>query len=138
MKIVLCLDNEAGLMFNNRRQSRDSAIIKDLISSLGGNALTISEYSRKLFAEYEDATRVIPDDEFTEALAKGDEGVYFVENTDIAPFTDCITEIIAYKWNRLYPADLYCTVDFSKFTIKSENEFKGSSHEKITKAVYLK
>ena len=47
-----------------------------------------------------------------------------------------VDEIIVYKWNRVYPADFYCEIDFGAFNIVSELEFQGSSHDKITKIVY--
>ena len=47
-----------------------------------------------------------------------------------------IDEIIVYRWNRVYPSDFSCNADFSQFTVKSEAELQGSSHEKISKIIY--
>ncbi len=138
MNIVLCLDNENGMMFNNRRQSRDSAVTADILNDLNGEALFVSSFSEKLFDEYTGSITVFPDDEFKALLQNGAKGTYFVENTDVSAFFDKTDKLTVYCWNRLYPADVYCTVDFNCFKQKKESEFAGTSHEKITKAVYEK
>ncbi len=138
MKIIICLDESSAMMFNNRRQSRDSVVIADLISTFNGEKIIISDFSKGLFNENTENVVVLSDENFKSELYKGNQGVYFAENTDIAQFLEAITEITVYYWNRAYPGDMFCTVDFSKFTIKSEEELPGSSHEKITKVVYVK
>ena len=60
-------------------------------------------------------------------------GTYFVENVDVTPFIGDIDELIVYRWNRVYPADFICGIDFSAFAIKSQFELAGNSHDKITK-----
>ena len=32
MKIIVCLDDNNGMLFNNRRQSRDKTVVEDIIS----------------------------------------------------------------------------------------------------------
>ena len=49
MKVIVCLDERRGMMFNNRRQSRDSVLIEDVVKDLCGEKLFISPYSEKLF-----------------------------------------------------------------------------------------
>ena len=48
MKIIVCLDNNNGMLFNNRRQSRDSVLIERIIHSLGEENLNIFEFSKGL------------------------------------------------------------------------------------------
>ena len=50
MKIIVCVDNEYGMMFNNRRQSRDREVIHDIIHNIEG-VLWIGEYSKELFVD---------------------------------------------------------------------------------------
>ncbi len=138
MTVVVCIDNEKGLLFNNRRQSRDSELINDLICNLNGSSVIASDFSKMLFENHQNKVRIIPDTQFKELLLKGTDGVYFVENTDIALFQNDISQLIIYKWNRNYPADMYCTINLNEFTLQTEYDFAGSSHKKITKVVYVK
>ena len=99
MNIIICIDDENGMMFNNRRQSRDRAVIKDIIETINGNRLFINKYSEPLFKNY-DANIAVSDD----FLEQADENDYcFVENMPLLPFENHINSIIVYKWNRLYP-----------------------------------
>lgn len=133
MKIILCLDDNNGMLFNNRRQSRDKTVIEDIISNLKNERLFISSFSEKLFDEYSE--NIIVDEEFLEKIS--DDNICFVENQSLKDLEN-ITEITVYRWNRVYPADFCCDVDFSKFTLISETEFKGNSHDKITKQIFIK
>ena len=128
MKIILCLDDNNGMLFNNRRQSRDSVLTDDIFNDLKGERLNILPFSQQLFSSYESNVNIVSNVEA--------DGVYFIENLDITPFLEDIDEIIVYRWNRVYPSDFSCDVDFSQFTVKSEAELQGSSHEKISKIIY--
>ena len=128
MKIIICLDDNGGMLFNNRRQSRDGVLIERIIQGLDGEKLNIFEFSKGLFSQYADKINVVTEVD--------NEGIYFIENLDLTGFADRIDEITVYKWNRIYPADFYCNTDFTGFTVKSTGDFAGSSHEKITETVY--
>ena len=51
MKIIVCVDDNNGMMFNKRRQSRDRVLIQDIIANLDGSNLLIAPYSEKLFED---------------------------------------------------------------------------------------
>ena len=51
MTLVLCLDDNLGMMFNHRRQSRDRVLIADLLETVGDRRLFVSPYSKALFPE---------------------------------------------------------------------------------------
>ena len=131
--VAVCLDDENGMGFGGRRQSRDRLLIADLMGESTARTLVIGEYSRLLFEEYPQA--VVSSDPFADCP---DGGIYFAELQPIAPYLKQIGELIVYRWNRLYPADLYFDVDLQKsgFSLCSSCEFTGSSHDKITKEVY--
>ncbi len=133
MKIIVCLDDDNGMLFNNRRQSRDRAVVEDIISNLQNEKLLISPFSEKLFEEYSENVTV--DAEFLKKAADCD--ICFVENESLNGFEN-ITEVTVYRWNRLYPADFSCDINFSDFGFVSETEFKGNSHDKITKQIFVK
>lgn len=131
MKIFICLDNDNGMMFNNRRQSRDSKVVEDIIKTVGENTLFIDGYSENLFKDFCNVT--VTDDLFRD-------GFVFVENRDIEEFCDRISVLTVYRWNRKYPNDFALSFDISDkgFTLSDTSEFEGTSHEKITKEVWVK
>lgn len=131
MKVIICLDDNGGMLFNNRRQSRDKEVLKDIINNLKGKKLHISPFSEKLFADYSE--NVIVDEDFLNKASEND--VCFVENKPLKDVS-VISEITVYKWNRIYPSDLKCDIDFSLYTLVETIDFKGFSHEKITKETY--
>ncbi|MCI9604525.1 MAG: ribonuclease Z [Ruminococcus sp.] len=135
MIIIACVDDRNGMMFNNRRQSRDSVVCEDILLECRGKKLYMSSYSGKLFGEAEGADIRISEDILNEA-GKGD--ACFVEETETAGFEEYIGKVILYKWNRRYPADRQFSPDLSdgSWELKRTEEFQGSSHEKVTKEVY--
>lgn len=134
MKLIVCLDDNGGMMFNNRRQSRDRILIEDIIRMTNGSRLYIAEYSKILF-EGNDANILI-DDCMLDVACEGD--FCFVENKPLSDRANEAEEIIIYRWNRRYPYDLVFDVDLEKegFALIASYEFAGYSHEKITKEIY--
>lgn len=135
MKVILCIDDACGMMFNNRRQSRDRCVIEDIIKLLNGKPLFVNEYSATLFAGYDVQLKVSAD-----FMSKADTDDFcFVENECLLPFKSKINSITVYKWNRLYPADMRLDIKLQDIgNVASVSEIKGYSHEKITKEIYAK
>ncbi len=134
MTVILCLDNQNGMLFNKRRQSRDKALIADIFTMFSHQKIYINEFSRPLFAEYSD--RIIVEE--LPLASAGSNDVCFVENMDLLPYQDNLSEIILYRWNRDYPSDVRFTMDLSQYTLQSKIDFVGNSHEKLTREVYRK
>lgn len=134
MNVILCIDDDCGMMFNNRRQSRDRCVIEDIIKLLNGRPLFVNEYSAELFAGYDVQLKVSAD--FMDRAEVGD--FCFVENIRLLPFKNDINSITVYKWNRLYPADIRLDINPQDIgSVASVSEIKGYSHENITKEVYV-
>ena len=134
MKVIVCIDDDRGMMFNNRRQSRDRVLIEDVIGMTDGKKLYIDAYSELLFADF--AGKYIVD---ADMLKNADDSDYcFVENKAIGDYLDCVGEIIIYRWNRRYPSDVKLDVipEQSGFELRETVEFAGYSHEKITKEIF--
>ena len=134
--VAVCVDDQNGMGFGGRRQSRDRVLISDFLQECSSeNSICIGEYSRALFENY-------PQVEVLEnPLGQcPDGGACFSELQLLSPFAEEIETLILYRWNRLYPADLYFEADILKkgFSLIFTTEFEGSSHEKITKEVYQK
>lgn len=129
MIVIVCIDNNNGMMFNNRRQSRDSAVVARIKEITAGKRLLMNSYSASLFGE-----DIVVDENFLEKASDGD--YCFIENEAVPDRG--IEGIILYKWNRDYPADKYLQTDMNCMTLESEYEFEGFSHEKITEEIFLK
>ena len=132
MEIIICLDDNNGMLFNNRRQSRDSKVLCDIKNNLQ-NSLTIFPFSEKLVSSAEISYEII-------SGSASENTVLFVEDRGIKEFLPVTNKITVYFWNRVYPADLTLDIDLAKegFRSVSVYEFAGSSHEKITKEVFEK
>lgn len=132
MTIVACLDDNNGILFNNRRQSRDKFLTEDVIKTANGNKILINEFSKPLFADFESLVTV--SDAFLNNATEND--ICFVENVALTEFENKINKLIIYKWNRVYPADFHFNLDLSKYKLTESTDFEGNSHNKITKEVY--
>lgn len=136
MNVILCLDDNNGMMFNHRRQSRDKEVLKDIILISRNSRLYMNEYSYKLFKDLS-IQNVLVSSEF---LQQANEGEYcFVEDRNVLPFCDKIEKLIIYRWNRKYPADFYFDIVLDEVWELTEiKESTGTSHEKIKKEIYIK
>lgn len=135
MTVIVCLDNANGMMFNHRRQSRDANVVKDILNTIKGTSSLIAPYSEPLFSQAECSVSI--SDSF---LTDADANDYcFVENTSVAKFKEKISKLIIYKWNRDYPSDFYFDIDYANdYKLETTLDFVGTSHEKITKEVYVR
>ena len=124
------------MLFNHRRQSRDRAVIADVVASLDGADLRIAPYSATLFANSD--VEPLASEDFLSVAKAGD--VCFVEDRSLSEYVDSIEELTVYGWNRHYPSDFYFDLDLSAngFSLVQTLEFAGYSHEKITKEIYRK
>ena len=130
MKIIACIDDDNGILFNNRRQSRDRNVIEKIYEITNGQKLWIAEFSSSLFDE-----RAIVDEDMLEKAESDD--FCFVENLSLLPYKDKIDSLYLFKWNRRYPSDVKFDFTLDGFSLVRTEYFAGSSHEKITLEVYV-
>lgn len=139
MHIIVCVDDRMGTMFNNRRVSQDSALVKRVIENNKGSKILMNEYTSNLFKHNKEAVEIQED--FV-AKAKEFNRVCFIEDTDdLIGMEDSIEKITLYKWNRRYPSTKkFKLLEEQSINLKinSSYEFKGNSHEKITEEVYIR
>ncbi len=138
MILAVCIDNNGGMTFGNRRQSRDIAVCRDLLDVCKGNTLYTDEYSEKIFAEVESAIEKINVVTSVLDVDCGEDDCVFVEKQQPSQFADKISKIVLYKWNRDYPYDMQFDIDMSDWKLMSMTEFPGKSHDKITREVYVR
>ena len=136
MRVIVCLDDNGGMLFNCRRQSRDRVVVDDILSVVGEKRLYIAPFSEKLFAERSDKVTVSEDMLFE---AEADQ-YCFVEKDSLSECSGRIEEMVIYRWNRVYPADLFLDVTPERIGLSlfSTEELTGYSHEKITKEIFKK
>lgn len=134
MKLIVCLDDKNGMLFNKRRQSSDQILCQKILTLCEGSVLWMHPYSRPLF---DDSCGQIRTDHHFLEKAKPEE-YCFVENIDVSPYLSCAVEIIVFCWNRVYPADLRFPGIPEGFQMVKSAEFPGFSHEKITMEVYAR
>lgn len=135
MILIVCVDERNGMLFNNRRQSRDKVLISHIIEKVKKERLYITSFSQDVFDIVENKNIIIDNN----CIEKANENDYcFIENIDVSNFSDKVNKIILYNWNRHYPADLYFNIPLDNWVVSSENEFTGSSHEKITEKIYVR
>ncbi len=132
MRIIVCLDNKSGMLFNERRQSRDRMVIEDMLASYPGEKIYMNSFSKSLFLKYPEQIEV--EEDFLKHLSEDEVG--FVENLLLKPYEKNIKSLIIYKWNRDYPADRYLDIPLDEWELTSTVEFAGYSHEQITKETY--
>ena len=161
VRIIVCVDNRMGISFNHRRVSRDRVVAGDILEMVRGNVLWMAPGAEKLFEEILKVKEKEDDGGKKEQECKektqdtgelkaekmwkidldfltkaGAEEFCFVEGENLAGYEGKITEIVLYRWNRDYPADLFFEVDLSKWELEERKEFSGYSHEKITREIY--
>ena len=134
MIVIVCLDERGGMIFNNRRQSRDKAVIDRIVEIVQGSKLWLSSYSKSLFDQV--AILLEVDDNFLQKAGNGE--FCFVENADITQYSPKIEKLYLFRWKRHYPADYYFPLDLAEYRMIAQSEFMGNSHEKITLEVYKK
>lgn len=131
MKFIICVDDNNGMMFNKRRQSRDRAVVDDIAKTVGENVLYADGYSKELFKD----CAGLKVSESIEECEKNN-GYFFAENVSICKYADRITEITVYHWNRVYPSNFKADFDYRGMCMTEKTEFAGFSHPVITKEVY--
>ena len=132
MILVICLDQKDGLRFNRRRQSKDRLLRQKLLELTRGKALWMNAYSAAQFEETAENLRV---DE--NPLEQAGAGEYcFVEAADPTPILPLVEELIVFRWDKTYPADLrFSPAAFG--SLAEVEEFAGYSHDIIRQERYL-
>ena len=134
MKIAVCLDDRNGMLFAGRRQSMDRLLREEFLKRTAGSKVWMDAYTAGQFKEARQTITV--DEDF---LLKAETNDWcFVERSDLQPVADRITEIVLYRWNRVYPSDRKFPMELfeNRWELVSRHDFAGSSHEQITQEVY--
>ena len=126
--LIVCISNNNGMMFNNRRQSRDRLLLEKLCTDYQNERIIIHEYSKRLFEG-------LPVEVTTEVCVN--DATSFVEDPDLSPCEAIFDKIIVVRWNRDYPADKFFNVDMSAYECVNREDFIGKSHDEILIETYV-
>ncbi len=132
MNIIVCVDKDNGILFNNRRLSKDKIVSEKILEITASSKLLMNEYTKSLF---ENSENIIVDNDFLQNANSGD--FCFIENSDINEY-DKIEQVYIFNWNRKYPADRFFNFNLSNFKKVNTENFAGNSHEKITLEIYTR
>lgn len=134
MKLIICLDDNDGMLFNHRRQSRDREVCERILAYGNTSRLWMDHYSKQLFKDNDQA--ICCDARFLEKAGQGE--YCFVEHADVVPWISRVEEILVFRWNRKYPADVRFPHGLlnEMFHLCQTEDFAGYSHEKLTLEVY--
>lgn len=133
MRAAFCIDDMGGILFGGRRVSADSAVFDDL-KTLYTKKLYVTPFSVGLMQRY--GIEYVSADNIFDAAE--DDDMIFAENISLATHLKDLSEIIVYRWNRRYPSDFKTDIDFSALILTDSRDFKGTSHDKITRNIYKK
>jgi hypothetical protein len=137
MIIILCVDDDMGMMFNHRRQSQDQVLRERVLEVTKGKKLWMNHYSAKQFSE-NNTSQINVDDNF---MSEAQNGEYcFAEDCDVTPYLRWVEKIILYHWNQRYPSDQTYPINLrvGGWKLVHTEEFSGSSHERITEEIYTR
>ena len=131
MNVIICVDKNNGMLFNGRRQSQDSVLREKVLELCNNSALLVNEYTAK---QFEENAPIIVDNDFLSKAQPSD--FCFVENSEIP--IEQVGKFYIFNWNRKYPGDVFFEVDLkvNGFKKTAEEEFMGSSHDKITLKIF--
>jgi hypothetical protein len=120
------------MAFGGRRQSRDRALCEDMVAFAAGRPLRMAPRSAKLFEGL--GGKIVPSEDFARSVGAGE--CCFVEFAPVDELAERASELVIYRWNRHYPADLHFSLSMEDWRLVQTTEFAGTSHEKITREVY--
>ena len=49
MNVIICIDNNGGMLFNYRRQSKDRFVQEDIIQLIGNHRLWMNQFTKNQF-----------------------------------------------------------------------------------------
>lgn len=135
MRVILCCENNNGILFNKRRVSRDITVTERILEISKESKLWMSDYSYSLFKDH-NASNIRVSKKFLSEVPKDE--YCFVEGDPLVPFDKKIEQIIIFRWNSDYPSDCKLDINLDNWNLESTEEFQGNSHECITMEVYSK
>ena len=143
MTLIMCVDPNNGYLFNERRQSRDQAVLRRILS-MPFRVLKMEYRSYNMLDSYAHICRQKPRAKrmtmHPGAMLMSAEDAYFNEFQDPSDMLQAASRVILFRWDKTYPADrhlpdLKASPDWRLVSVET---FKGFSHEEIQEETYEK
>lgn len=135
MKLIVCIDDNCGVLFNNRRLSSDKKVTERICEIVGDSPIYMTEYSAKLFADTKLSIKVVGD---INSIKK--DSYVFYEGGNIEKMLSKIDSLLVFRWNKKYPSDVKFPLNevISLMKLINSKSFCGNSHPEIAEEVYVK
>ena len=134
MILICCIEDALGMAFSRRRVSRDRAVCEDILREAGSSPIWMDVRSTVLFRDM--GGNIITEPDFALKASRGE--YCFLEFSAPAQYEEKAEKLILYRWNRRYPSDLKFDIDLGSWSLETSCDFVGSSHDTITKEVYIR
>ena len=133
MILICCVDERNGMSFEGRRCSQDRIMRDDLRQLVP--ALSMDAYAYSMFMKDD----VDYPYEVCEDLTTCNYPC-FIELVAPSHFEDKIEKMVLYQWHRHYPSTVTMDINLHdpKWECIETYCFEGSSHDKITRAIFQK
>jgi hypothetical protein len=133
MIVICCVDERNGMSFEGRRNAQDRRMRDDVRTLFP--CLSMDAYAYGLYGKDD----VKCDYEICEDL-RDSHYPCILETTPPSAYEDKIEKIVLYQWHNRYPATVTMDIDLhdEKWECVDHYCFEGSSHEKITRAIFQK
>ncbi len=131
--ILVAVDDNMGMMFNQRRQSMDRILRQKILKLTQGHRLWMNGYSASQFHE-DEKNNIVIDENFLQNACFPD--YCFVEHG--LPDEQDVNRIILFRWNQSYPSDVSFTYPLKSWRKIEAEDFQGYSHRNITMEVYVR
>ena len=145
---IVCLDQEDGLLFNGRRQSRDRVVTEKILSMTEGKPVCVAEDlvgkltepARKDAEQVESAQEELEREEAAqkEPWQQPGEAAFCLIEEAVNLENEMIDEWIVFRWKRVYPADVFLKFPADDWEKELIETFTGYSHEEIDLERYRK
>ena len=134
MTLIVCVSEGGGMIYNNRRLSRDRVLMENLAELVADGTLFIADFSAPLFVNSTVSTIAVSDP----MLSAGDMDFAFIEDRAVSEYKSKIKTLVIYRWNRDYPFDMAFDFDPERegMALVESVDFAGYSHERITREIW--
>ena len=129
MNLIICLDEKNKYGFFNKRQSSDEEVLKAIKNIVQNSTLYITEYTHKLFKQYDFLNGMNIEIYSPDNLPCGCGSFCFIETGDI--FDKNPDEIFIFNWNRHYPSNQEFDISLENYNLISSEAIVGKSHPEI-------
>lgn len=132
MTVIICVDNNGGILFNGKRQSKDRALRKYLLDIVEKEKcrIAMSSYTYSQFKE--DERKEIID--VKERFSFDEDYIFFEQAIPIS--WEKVNNLILCCWNRDYPADEYFNLPIGVECILQKTEEIVSDSHTLTIETY--